>query len=345
MSTARQRISNQLNSKLSTGPRSDQGKLMSRRNALKHGLSGAGIVLPDEEQAAIKERVEHWNSSLRPFEVIDLWLVEDVATEAVRVERCRAMEAETRAEDARRADESWDDDRRLAAEKRAAGLARRPEVVSRELAATLQGLELLLERWGALAAALEKRDWNEAERSLALDLMGVPRALREAPTAVDVDADGRRRLVAERVAGLESRRPMLEERDGREQAAAMLGLGEPSDALKRLRRYESACHRRLQWAYGRLKAVPRNTPRAPFPYAPDPKPDPAPDPYVSASVRLTDSLPDDDFDDEPELGPAPPRRVPRTPEQLELLQDLYESEVFRAGPSALWRDRPGNLKV
>jgi hypothetical protein len=319
--------------------------MASRRNALKHGLSGAGIVLPDEEQAAIKERVEHWNSSLRPFEVIDLWLVEDVATEAVRVERCRAMEAETRAEDARRADESWDDDRRIAAEKRAAGLARRPEVVSRELATTLQGLELLLERWGALAAALEKRDWNDAERSLALDLMGVPRALREAPTAVDVDAEGRRRLVAERVEGLQSRRPMLEERDGREQAAAMLGLGEPSDALKRLRRYESACHRRLQWAYGRLKAVPRNTPRAPFPYAPEPKPAPAPEPYVSASVRLTDSLPDDDFDDEPELGPAPARRVARTPEQLELLQDLYESEVFRAGPSALYRDKPGNLKV
>jgi hypothetical protein len=37
--------------------------------------------------------------------------------------------------------------------------------------------------------------------------------------------------------------------------------------------------------------------------------------------------------------------VPRTPEQLELLQDLYESEVFRAGPSALYRDRPGDLKV
>jgi hypothetical protein len=320
--------------------------MASRRNALKHGLSGAGIVLPDEEQAAIKERVEHWHSSLRPFEVIDLWLVEDVATEAVRVERCRAMEAETRAEDARRADESWDDDRRVAAEKRAAGLARRPEVVSRELATTLQGLDLLLERWAALAAALEKRDWNDAERSLALDLMGVPRALREAPMALDAGRDGLRQFVADQIAGLSARRPALEERDGREQAAAMLGLGEPSDALKRLRRYESACHRRLQWAYGRLKAVPRNTPRAPFPYAPDPKPTPAPEPpYVSASVRLTDSLPDDDYDDEPELGPAPPRRVPRTPEQLELLQDLYESEVFRAGPSALYRDRPGTPKA
>jgi hypothetical protein len=342
MASVRQKISNKINAQRSTGPRSEGGKAVSRRNALKHGLSGAGIVLPDEEQAAIKERVEHWHSSLRPFEVIDLWLVEDVATEAVRVERCRAMEAETRAEDARRADESWDDDRRVAAEKRAAGLSRRPEVVSRELATTLQGLELLLERWAALAAALEKRDWNEAERSLALDLMGVSRALREAPTALDAGRDGLRRFVADQIAGLESRRPALEERDGREQAAAMLGLGEPSDALKRLRRYESACHRRLQWAYGRLKAVPRNTPRAPFPYAPDPKPEPEP-PYVSASVRLTDSLPDDDFDDEPAPVPAP--RPRRTPEELELLQDLYESEVFRAGPSALYRDKPGTPKA
>src|SRR5262249_10218983 len=280
----------------------------------------------------------------RPFEVIDIWLVEDVATEAVRVERCRAMEAETRAEVARRAEESWDDDRRGASEKRAAGLARRPEGGARELATTLQGLDLLLERWAALAAALEKRDWNEAERSLALDLMGVPRALREAPTALDAGRDGLRRFVAEQVAGLESRRPALEERDGREQAAAMLGLGEPSDALKRLRRYESACHRRLQWAYRRLQAGRRHTPPPPLPYAPDPKPTPAPEPYVSTSVRLTDSLPDDDFDDDfddgPALKPAPAPRPRRTPEELELLQDLYGSEVFRAGPSALYRDKP-----
>src|SRR4051812_15536924 len=182
MASLRQVNANKANSLLSTGPRSDEGKEVSRANALKHGLAGEGVVLPDEERAAVEERAGQWNSSLRPWGAIDVWLVEVVATEAVRVERCRAVEADLRERAALRAGEFWDDDRRLAAEALARRLPSRPEVVSRELAQTAQGVELLIERWGALAAALGTRAWSAAERALALDLLGVPRALREAPT-------------------------------------------------------------------------------------------------------------------------------------------------------------------
>ena len=48
---------NRLNAQRSTGPKSVEGKDAARRNALKHGLTGGGVVLPgeDEREVAIRE--------------------------------------------------------------------------------------------------------------------------------------------------------------------------------------------------------------------------------------------------------------------------------------------------
>ena len=43
-----------------TGPTSDEGKRVSRGNALKHGLAGAGVVLTDEEAEEVARRTEEW---------------------------------------------------------------------------------------------------------------------------------------------------------------------------------------------------------------------------------------------------------------------------------------------
>jgi hypothetical protein len=44
-------LANQTNARLSTGPKTVEGKARSRGNALKHGLTGQGVVLPDEASA------------------------------------------------------------------------------------------------------------------------------------------------------------------------------------------------------------------------------------------------------------------------------------------------------
>src|SRR5262249_33652750 len=155
----------------------EAGKAASRANALKHGLAGQGLCLPDEMAETVAERVRQWHSSLKPMTAFDTWLVELIATEAVRIEACPVREVGILTEQALRAAESWDDDRRLAAAQLAARLGARPEVVARQLLETVQGLDLLLERWGALGAVLEQRDWSEEERSLALDLLGTPGVL------------------------------------------------------------------------------------------------------------------------------------------------------------------------
>ena len=44
-------LANKMNAQKSKGPTSTEGKMRSRRNALKHGMTGAGVVLPDEAAA------------------------------------------------------------------------------------------------------------------------------------------------------------------------------------------------------------------------------------------------------------------------------------------------------
>jgi hypothetical protein len=44
---------NRKNAQLSTGPKTPEGKAVCRQNALKNGLTGEGIVLPDEDREAI----------------------------------------------------------------------------------------------------------------------------------------------------------------------------------------------------------------------------------------------------------------------------------------------------
>ena len=57
---------NRANALKSSGPRTDEGKAISRTNSLKHGLTGHGVVLPGEDAAAIDRRFESYVSELNP---------------------------------------------------------------------------------------------------------------------------------------------------------------------------------------------------------------------------------------------------------------------------------------
>jgi hypothetical protein len=54
MATEKQIAANRQNAKCSTGPRTDQGKRRSRRNALRHGLMAQTVVDVLEDSAAYK---------------------------------------------------------------------------------------------------------------------------------------------------------------------------------------------------------------------------------------------------------------------------------------------------
>jgi hypothetical protein len=55
MATLAQITANRLNAQKSTGPRSAEGKAVSRFNALKHAASAKSVVIPGEDESALAE--------------------------------------------------------------------------------------------------------------------------------------------------------------------------------------------------------------------------------------------------------------------------------------------------
>jgi hypothetical protein len=263
MATARQIAANQKNSLLSTGPRSPEGKSASRANSYKHGLTGRGVVMPQDEAEAALGRFGSWCDRFAPADDYDASMVETIAFESVRVDRCRLHEVALREHAALRARDFWPIDRKLAAAQLAARLPRNPETIALELEHTLQGVELLIGRWEALGKTLAMTGtWDEQQRSEALDLLGVRRERRQGwtplvPDAGDflTEAEWFAQHVECRLRDLRRLLPQLEEHDEVERLRAMEGHASPSDPeLKRLRRYERGCLRTLQWAVSQLKA-------------------------------------------------------------------------------------------
>jgi hypothetical protein len=298
MTTARQIEASRKNGALSRGPTSAEGRARSRASSLKHGLAGEGVVLTPEDADLVAQRMIAWRDDFRPVGAQQEWLFEQVVVSSVRIDHCRLLEAALLDDLALRAAVSWDEDRGLAAEETAAGLSKRPALVCRRLRQTAQGCEWLLNRWRILGAIIEEGgSWTEAQTALAGDLLGIDPVLRDTTVVGPGDEAG---LVAEQVASLQSYKDrVLDGLDASERESAERGLPlAPSRALERLRRYEAACFRRLQWA---SKLLPRQSrepvaaedvtiapapPPAPVPSPPPPAPAPAPAPVADPPFVL-----------------------------------------------------------
>ena len=178
-------MSTPLNSMLATpGPdaREETGRDRSRLNAVRHGLAGVGGIVAGSDPA-LEARYEAWSREIRPGTDTGRWALRQAVAETFRTEACwKALaEAETRSRARASSPEAWDLDRQAAAAKLAEGLARRPEKVAPQLEQTRQGAEILLGLWKRLGTALDGGEgWDEAQVSLAHDLLGVSHDCREA---------------------------------------------------------------------------------------------------------------------------------------------------------------------
>ncbi len=253
MASLAQMTANRANAQKSTGPRSDEGKETTRRNALKHGLAGRMALLPDEEGGLVAARIEAWTAVFTPRDAYEVWLVEQVAVSSVQIEHCQAHENSLRTRQATRAALCWDVDRESEAEDLGVLLAKSPAKVAHKLRRTKQGCAWLIGRWEGLARILEaKGDWDEPQKRLALDLLATPVELRDGWTLLDGD---RPALIREQLGRLRSlSETALVELDDQERADAEMGFGPDFDkALALARRYEAACVRRLESARTQLK--------------------------------------------------------------------------------------------
>ena len=301
MSTEKQIEANRRNALLSSGPKTDEGKAASRLNAVTHGLTASLTEAVDRSQVDFEERKAKWREELRPETDVEETFFDQLVIESIRVERCQKTFLALCAQHARRARIEWDGDRRRDAATLAVGLPKNPHRVAAELAATPHGCDLMLDLWKGLRASLDRhKTWTDNQRSIALDLLGIHRDLRDASTPVD-PAEGdvyqsRLDLVDAEIARLAVVRERTVRLDHSDRELAERSIGaEFTKPVQLLDRYERNAHRRFALAMKALKSSQsgESSETKPIPVVkapvarvetPPPVAKPLPEPPVSKSI-------------------------------------------------------------
>ena len=136
---------NRANARKSTGPRTEAGKARSRANALKHGLTGAGVALPGEDAALIEAEFLQAQEEFAPTTLAGMRLVRDVAMLWVRQDRAQQFEAKALAARARHAAIDFDQARADRADGFLDAIETNPRAYRRALLAMPEGVDRLVD--------------------------------------------------------------------------------------------------------------------------------------------------------------------------------------------------------
>jgi hypothetical protein len=93
MTSEKQAEANRRNALNSTGPKTPKGKAAVSHNALRHGLLSRDILLPGEDEAALRELGEHLWNELQPVGALESLLVNRIISSTWRLQRFGRVEA------------------------------------------------------------------------------------------------------------------------------------------------------------------------------------------------------------------------------------------------------------
>ena len=93
MTSDRKAEANRQNALKSTGPKTPEGKAAVRLNAVKHGLLAEEVLLPGEDEEALKELDENLRAELKPVGELENLLVDGIIASHWRLRRLRRVEA------------------------------------------------------------------------------------------------------------------------------------------------------------------------------------------------------------------------------------------------------------
>src|SRR5262249_29240965 len=145
MATQEQIEANRRNALRSTGPRTEADKARSSRNSLQHGLAGTGTVLTGPFEEEVTQAEARWYvqngrdceaATDREKELVRIYVVE-----VRRLLRNCDEQFRLEHESMRRAADSWEEDRSLAAVEVARRLPIEPEMTVHRLKQTAQGCD------------------------------------------------------------------------------------------------------------------------------------------------------------------------------------------------------------
>jgi len=164
---------NRANARKSTGPRTDEGKERSRANSLRHGMTGAGVVLAPADAAEVERKARAYRAELDPRGELQSDLVDRAALLSVRLRRSAAREAEAISARVRTAEEDFDDAREAEADRLMASLAEDPAGHLRRLTRMPEGVDRLVAAWSGLRQDLARPchgRWSE-EHGLRAEIL------------------------------------------------------------------------------------------------------------------------------------------------------------------------------
>ena len=93
MTSDKKAEANRQNALKSTGPKTPEGKAAVRLNALRHGLLSKEILLPGEDEEALRELAERLRAELQPVGELETLLVGRITSLLWRLRRLERVEA------------------------------------------------------------------------------------------------------------------------------------------------------------------------------------------------------------------------------------------------------------
>ena len=169
-------LANRANSAKSSGPTSTEGKQRSRRNGLKHGLTGQGVVVPEGDADEVERRVEALEADLDPQSPLGQILVRQMATLSVRMERGAKQESAALATRVRHAADEFEEARLAEVERLFGGIADDPRDRLRRLRKSPEGVDRLILAWRDLRDDLTRGPrsvWTISHLEMAANLIGM----------------------------------------------------------------------------------------------------------------------------------------------------------------------------
>ena len=238
------------------GAQSVSGRLRCRANSLREGLRSK-VVFSEDTTKKILETTSMLTEAFKPQTFYEHAQVGAMAVARAKLDHCGKLILEDVDRRLDRVLNFWDDDLKTAAIKLSTRLAKDPARVANALVKTKQGAELCIEYWLELASVLENQgDWDDKQRRLVFDLLGIRIELRAGSRRVPPVGDkaGLAALAAREIARLRQlKADVLDDLDVANQEYAVAGLPIALDETsKGLRRDEKRLGREYDKAHAEL---------------------------------------------------------------------------------------------
>ena len=225
------------------------------------GIAFSKVIFSRKMALSILKRNTLLSAEFSPRSPYEVMLVADMALGKAKLDRVATLQVDNCDHSIDRITKFWCHDQEARALKYFARLPKDPSRMAHTLSGFKQGAELMIQKWEGLAAvAASGVDWDEEQRGLGLDLLGVSLVLRPGnkrllPPAGDTAAQVA--MAAREIARLQEKLvTWLDEQDVYSREEALAGLAPELDpTTKRLDRYEALFKRDYKKAEDELTRV------------------------------------------------------------------------------------------